>query len=363
MHEARSFEEIPTSVGMALDYFAAAARPTLPTRTDRPLYLYGAGNLGRMAQEFCRAVEVPVAGTFEHDQAAPLDSRVAVCVVTSPYLPIREDLNRRGHDNVVPFYDLAETLRGDRHPLANGWLAEPLTYLDREKIKHVWKRWDDDASRAHHLQFLAWRCLREEWCFEGAPVRKGDIYFIPEVREVLHDHEVFLDGGAHRGETTVRFASFAGRGCSSIMVEADKTNVYGLEFPVFGTESVKVLNQALTSTSGYVKFCGGFGLASKLAPSGNTFVRAVTVDSLDVSLTFVKLHLEGGELDALRGAASTLQRCRPILCVAVDHDSDGLWRTADWMMSYLDDYRFLFRNHCWCASCAVVYAIPRERGL
>ena len=44
-------------------------------------------------------------------------------------------------------------------------LQAPLTPLDQEKTAEVLARWDDDVSRAHHLQFLAWRRLREEWIF------------------------------------------------------------------------------------------------------------------------------------------------------------------------------------------------------
>ena len=47
--------------------------------------------------------------------------------------------------------------------------------------------------------------------------------------------------------------------------------------------------------------------------------------------------------------------------VELYHNADGIWRTASWLMRELDDYRFLFRNHCWWAAGAVVYAIPRER--
>ena len=87
----------------------------------------------------------------------------------------------RGCTDVVPFYDLAESLRG-QHPLSNGWFAEPLTAADQRQIQSVYASWDDDVSRAHHLQFMAWRRLREEWTFEDAPI-STERYFIPEVAE------------------------------------------------------------------------------------------------------------------------------------------------------------------------------------
>ena len=75
----------------------------------------------------------------------------------------------------------------------------------------------------------------------------------------------------------------------------------------------------------------------------------------------VKLHLEGGELAALKGARQTLLTHRPVLAATVYHNADGIWETPHWLMDNLPDYRFLFRVHAWCGNGAVIYAIPRER--
>jgi hypothetical protein len=86
------------------------------------------------------------------------------------------------------------------------------------------------------------------------------------------------------------------------------------------------------------------------------------LDALGLSPTFLKLHLEGAELLALKGARETLLSCRPIVAATVYHNADGLWKTPLWMMQTLPDYRFFFRAHSWCGTGAVVYAIPSERA-
>ncbi len=129
-------------------------------------------------------------------------------MVTSPYVAIERSLAARGCVDVVPFYDLAESLRG-QHPLSNGWFAEPLTAADQREIEGVLAGWDDHVSRAHHLQFIAWRRLREEWTFEGAPI-SPERYFIPEVAAGLRDRETLLDGGAHHGAVSLAFAAMTG---------------------------------------------------------------------------------------------------------------------------------------------------------
>jgi FkbM family methyltransferase len=296
---------------------------------------------------------------FERGDPIPeTDARVAVSVVTSPYVAIERSLAARGCADVVPFYDLAESLRG-RHPLANGWFADPFTAADQREIEGVLAGWDDDVSRAHHLQFMAWRRLREEWTFEGAPISTGR-YFIPEVAAGLNDRETLLDGGAHHGAVSLGFTAKVSD-ARIVAVEPDAANRAVLVDTLRGLPRSTVLDCALAAEDDTAAFSEGYGFASKLSPFGQAQVRTRSIDSLDVEPTFIKLHLEGGERDALRGARETLRAHRPIVAATVYHNADGLWCTAGWLMRELDDYRFLSRNHCWCAAGAVVYAIPRER--
>ncbi|HUI15280.1 MAG TPA: FkbM family methyltransferase [Xanthobacteraceae bacterium] len=339
--------------------FATTLSLAPPSPTERPLYLYGAGNLGRLACEFLTAVRHEPAGIFERgDPITDASARVAVSVVTSPYVAIERSLTARGCIDVVPFYDLAESLRG-QHPLANGWFAPPLTAADQCEIEAVLAGWDDDVSRAHHLQFIAWRRLREEWTFEGTPV-STERYFIPEVAACLRERENFLDGGAHHGAVSLAFAERIAS-LRVIAVEPDTGNRAVLRERLRGLPQSAVLDYALAAEDGTGAFSEGYGYASRLSAFGQAQVSLRSIDSLDVEPTFIKLHLEGGELDALRGARETLRARRPIIAATVYHNTDGLSRTAGWLMRELDGYRFLFRNHCWCAAGAVVYAIPRER--
>ena len=299
------------------------------------------------------------AGIFERGDPLPeTGARVAVSVVTSPYVAIQRSLAARGCSDVVPFYDLAESLRG-QHPLANGWFADPLTAADQCETEGVLSRWDDHLSRAHHLQFIAWRRLREEWMFDGAPI-STERYFIPEVAAELHDSETFLDGGAHHGAVSLAIAAIVGN-VKVIAVEPDATNRAVLSERLRGLPQAAVLDCALGAQDRTAAFSEGYGYASKLSAFGQAQVSVRSIDSLDVEPTFIKLHLEGGELNALRGARATLHAQRPIVAATVYHNADGLWRTASWLMRELDDYRFLFRNHCWCGAGAVIYAIPGER--
>jgi FkbM family methyltransferase len=242
-----------------------------------------------------------------------------------------------------------------------------LTVHDREATETVLSCWSDDVSRAHHLQFLAWRRLREEWSFEAAPVSERDRFFIPEVADVLRADEVLLDAGAHHGGVVQRFiAQTKGAFRQAIAVEPDPTNRAVLEdrlrCSLPGDPRLTIFDCALGERAGDATFHDGLGYASQLSDTGRMRVPVRPIDALGLAPSFVKLHLEGAELSALKGARQTLLTHRPIVAATVYHNADGIWRTPLWLMETLRDYRLLFRAHSWCGTGAVVYAIPNERA-
>ncbi len=388
-HKARSFAALPNAGAAVrlLGEIAGGSCAFSPVPMDRPLALYGAGNLGRMARQFLTSVGHDFALVIDRNaeelardpywsgvqlkqpdkvpQAAKHAFRLAVSVVTSPYVPIEQSLLERGFDDAVPFYDLAESFR-TQHPLSNGWFAPVLTSRDQDNTAKVLTLWRDDESRAHHLQFLAWRRLREEWTFQAAPVRTDNRYFIPDVAGVLYDDEVFVDAGAHHGSVAGAFikqTNGAFRGIAAIEPDAgnravleDKLNSWLPRDP-----RVTCYGCALAETEGAAPFREGLGYASQLSGLGETRVTTRRLDTLGLAPSFVKLHLEGGELAALKGGRQTLLSNRPIIAATVYHNVDGIWQTPLWLMQTLRDYRFLFRCHAWCGTGAVVYAIPEER--
>lgn len=389
LHEARSFDRPPDPARAQSLLAELAAKPCrfAPVSTDRPLALYGAGNLGRLARDFVAAVGRDVAMVIDrsarelasdpewsgvrllHPADVPGSAKsracLAVSVATAPYVPIERSLFDLGFEHIVPFYDLAEGFR-DLHPLSNGWFAAPLAALDLENAAEVLRRWDDDTSRAHHLQFLAWRRLREEWTFEGAPVPDCARFFIPEIASVLHRKETLLDAGAHHGGVTRAFAEQTnGKFRQVIAIEPDAWNRARLKETLrslLPAGRFSVLNCAVAEAEGEATFHDGLGYASQLSDTGELRVTVRPLDALALAPTFVKLHLEGGELAALKGGRQTLQMHRPLIAATIYHNADGIWRTPLWLMEALPNYRFLFRAHSWCGTGAVVYAIPNERG-
>ncbi|MGV8938296.1 MAG: FkbM family methyltransferase [Allorhizobium sp.] len=359
-----------------------------PVAPRQPLALYGAGNLGRLARDHLRSVGEDFAFVVDRnaevltndpawagvrlmtpdDVPAELKQTalLAVSIATSPYVPLEAALKASGWRDVVPFYDLAESFR-DRHPLSNGWFAAPFEADEETAMASLLERWDDDISRAHHLQFIAWRRLRQEWVFADAPVTLDDRFFIPEIMTRLGDDEIFVDAGAHHGSVTQRFLTeMKNRFASITAIEPDADSFVVLEkaiarLPHDIARKISLSEALLDSSAGSRSFHGGLGYASQIAKTGAAIRQTITIDALGLAPTFLKLHLEGAELAALEGAVATIQKHRPMIAATVYHNADGLFKTPAWLSDTLDDYHLAMRLHSWCGTGAVVYAIPHER--
>lgn len=360
-----------------------------PRSIDGPFALYGAGKLGRMSMDF-----------FGHAQLAPtvvVDANADIlrdapswqsCKVLSPsqvpahmksslplvvsvatvcFTELAETLQSQGWRDVVPIYDVMEAYRRC-YPIGNGWFMGDVNRTERNMIEQVLAGWSDDISRAHHLQFIAWHRLRQDWIFHGAPVDLERRYFIPEVVSLLGDQEVFVDVGAHRGETAKAFReSVDNRFSEVLMFEPDCHNAdvikAGLEsLPELVRQRHRLLPQALGQRAGKQRFFSQLGYGSQLCRFGSDLVEVTALDDMDVAPSYLKLHLEGHELEALQGAERTIRRHRPLIAVTIYHSEAGLWKLPSWLMETLADYRYYLRLHSWCGTGAVMYCLPTERG-
>lgn len=359
-----------------------------PRKVDKQLILYGAGNLGKMAREYFERLGIPfmfvvdanpdlhrrdpfwagvnIFGTKDVPIKQGESALWAVCVATVPFSQVSAPLKERGWRDVVPFYDIAEAYR-DRHPLSNGWHSGVLSEEDVYGIESVLFRWEDDVSRAHHMQFIAWHSLREEWFFGNAPVTTHDRYFIPQVLSALHDDEVFVDIGAHHGEVSIRFLNAVEKQYRDVFaIEPDVENFSKLrsrleEYMSAERGKIHLLECALGSAAGEKRFCHGLGYASQFSELGQTEVSVKVLDALLIPATFIKIHIEGWERSAISGGLETIITNRPILTLTSYHNRDGLWSLPAQVMTCLDNYVYYFRLDSWYGTGGVIYALPRER--
>ena len=339
--------------------------------------LYGAGKMGEMALDLLKYAGIKpkyfVDKTPGHridgldvmrlDSIAETDKETKlflVCVVTTPYDQIKDFLNKNGFKKVMHFYEYSEDFFHDVMP--NGWFVNEIDGPKIESIKAVLSNLShDDQSVIDYLRMLWWRLKRVDYVYPEYPVLQKEKYFQALSFPCLTEQEVFVDGGAHLGTTIQLFLdSVLGHYKSIYAFEPDQGNFCSLKNSFFDGR-IFLSDYALGDNLRTVNFRDGLGYASRTTPYGQVSIHTISLDSLtDITPTVIKLHLEGDELLALKGAKDSICKNRPILMVLADHDAEGLFEIPLLLTSF-ENYKLFFNLHDYCGNTSIFYAYPTER--
>lgn len=344
------------------------------------IVLYGAGAMGRMALDFLKLASISPRYIVDRKEAGTLDGvsvitpeqipvgdrtkfTFVICVATSPMNPIVDYLKCLGCKDIRHFYDCTEVIPSMQ--MGNGWAVKSPDPNQMEGIRTVCSALSHDQySLAHYLQFLWWRLRRKEVLFPDYPVLCNQKYFKVPGYPLLHDHERFVDGGAHYGQNIAAFLeAVQGKFDHIWAFEPDSDNFTVLQQTVAMyapdvTARIFLRNEALSANVGVANFRNGLNFASRIDSNGNKQIQTVSLDSMpEIYPTIIRLHIEGQELSTLRGAEKTICQHQPILMIIADHNSDGLYKIGEFILGH-KNYQLHFHLHDFCGNTAVFYAVP-----
>ena len=78
-----------------------------------------------------------------------------------------------------------------------------------------------------------------------------------------------------------------------------------------------------------------------------------------VDATFIKMDIEGSEMNALKGAIKTIKRNHPLLAICIYHRNEDMLDIPEWILGLGLDYKYYVRQHFCLPTDTVFYAIPR----
>lgn len=223
----------------------------------------------------------------------------------------------------------------------------------------------DETSMKEYLAQLRWRLWLD---FDSLPPPvTHEIYFPDDLVDIMTD-EVFIDCGAYDGDT---LSSFLKRNHDTfnryIAFEPDPINLNKLNAFIQTLSNVvqkkiQIYNCAVGSRRERL-FFNATGTGASSVGTGNLEVDCEKLDDLikDYKPTFIKMDIEGAELDALYGAKHIIQQFKPVLAICVYHRQDHVWSIPLFIHSLSEDYYFFLRPHLYKVWDLVCYAIPKSR--
>jgi len=352
------------------------------------IVLFGAGNLGRRTLSVLRKVgieplcfvdnndslwgktleEIPVLSPAE---GATRYGNWAMFVVTiwrgegSERMAERvRQMHQLGCKTVVSFLPLYWKYSGSLLPHYMHDLPHHV-HAQADRVREALSLMGDDASRQEFIAQMRFRLLGD---FDSLPVPvQGDIYFREDIFRLRAD-EMLIDCGAFDGDTLDLFLertahSFTG----AIAFEPDPANYAKLAARVGSMHSKTreriAIHQAATGEkNARVLMDAGKGVSSTIG-NGDCEVECISLDSAlaDVPVSFIKMDIEGSELDTLAGARELIRKNAPVLAVCAYHRQSDLWNIPLFIHGLTPDYSFYLRPHLLEGWDLVCYAVPSNR--
>ncbi|MBR5913633.1 MAG: FkbM family methyltransferase [Selenomonadaceae bacterium] len=173
----------------------------------------------------------------------------------------------------------------------------------------------------------------------------------------------YVDCGAYNGDTVEKFINWSGGNYTKVFaIEADKNNFDALEKFVRekNYRDVSTLNCGVWNERTKITFSSDNETSSSVSDEGNVTIDAEKIDDIvgDTKIGFIKMDIEGSELNALRGATETIKRDKPMLAICAYHKAEDLITIPQFIKSLHADYKLYLRKHtCIAETELVLYAI------
>jgi FkbM family methyltransferase len=215
---------------------------------------------------------------------------------------------------------------------------------NREKYFQIYNRLADDESRVIFERLLKFRLSKNLSFMEGFIDAQSRQYFEPFLNLKSND-EVFVDIGSYDGYTTQQFLNRCPKYGAIHVFEPEPSNMAVVKerlkdykdifYYPYGAHSEEK-SFALTSA----------GSASSLCANGDLTINLVRIDDvIHQPFSFLKMDIEGSELEALRGGSNSIRACQPRLAVGVYHKVDDFWRIPNFVLSINENYKIYLRHY------------------
>lgn len=237
-------------------------------------------------------------------------------------------------------------------------------FKNRKKIFRLYNLLIDDDSKYVLYQkvyeFFSKRIIHHD-------IATYPQYFPDEIRSKLSADEVFIDCGAYYGDTIKEFIFQTNNEFKSIYAFEMDELIYKsmLQQSFMHDDRVLVFNYGVSDENKLISYertgCPSYVL-TKSNDAEKYHAEVKSLDSMMMDgiikgeITFVKMDIEGAELDALRGMKELIRIHKPKLAISVYHRTFDLWEIPMYIYSLLPEYKFILRHHSDYDAETVLYA-------
>jgi len=182
-------------------------------------------------------------------------------------------------------------------------------------------------------------------------------YFKPQ------KNEFFIDAGGFDGSSTIDFFKWLGdykTDGKSIIFEPNNILYNNCMESLKNCDNVKVVNKGLWHKNETLKFCKA-SYSGHVSSNGEEIIEVISLDEYlkdeKEPVTFIKMDIEGAELNALKGAEQTIKKYKPKLAISIYHKLEDMWEIPNLLLEFVPEYKFYIRHYSLTFADTVLYGL------
>jgi FkbM family methyltransferase len=359
-----------------------AHNPGLAAHAMSSVAIFGAGPEGQRLAAICQEREIKIAAVVDDDpkklgvaisgtrveatsRLAALDRAYPVIVATHRALePVQKAL-ALGFTTVAPFAAL-QVLAPDvfrPHMFYQGWLED--LFENRDQYRGLESELADARSRQVLDAVIQFRLTADPLAL--LPVLEEGRYYRglyhPTSLFELGPGEIYVDAGAYDGDSVRRFIERVEDRYARILAFEPDPQTYARLKESFAKEPrVQTFNAGLHRHKAALRFRNDATRGAIFTDDGDCSIDVVGLDDVlaGAPVSYIKMNIEGAEIDALYGARKTIECWTPKLAISVYHRASDLWQIPQIVRELSPRYELYLRQHDGGVIETVLYAIHRE---
>lgn len=172
-------------------------------------------------------------------------------------------------------------------------------------------------------------------------------------------NEVFVDGGSYNfGTSRLLLEKF--RSVKTIYAfEPDSNHWENVDDGIRDSrfDRVVFIKKGLWNEEALLSFESDMS-ESRISDSGTAKIAVTSIDqAIGEPVTFIKMDIEGSELEALKGAANHIIADKPKLAICVYHKPEDIVTIPQYILSLVPQYRLYLRHYSFGDNETVLYAV------
>lgn len=339
----------------------------------KPVLIYGASNYSEIIYDNLKNNDI-------NTEAFVVDRSYWKSGLEIRNRPVRciDDYNIEKYNIVVGFGDVDKSrfLINNKKSLNSSFyfLWDPVMYYewDLEYIKDNWNAYVDvyngleDEKSKNTLYELLIAKLNKCCTPQLLNIADEKLHYFNELTFCNNtEKEIFIDCGAYIGDTILQYNQFTKGNYKKIYAfEPNKEFLVDLDKNIKSLHDIEVINKGTWNKNTILKFKNNKEVSHITTIDEGNIVEVTTIDSVvktEDKITFIKMDIEGSELESLQGAINFIKRDMPKMAICCYHKKNDIIDLFHFMKKIENSnvrYKIFLRHHSNSSCETILYGIP-----